>query len=422
VQLSALPETGLVDEPVAWRVDGVPTGERVRLRITTTDATGREWRSDGSYRAGDDGVLEVADPDTPWTMMAPVDTTAVPVTFTAPDDAWVATAVAASAGDEATTTVHRVYARGVARRELSGERWRLRCYEPSGASLLPAVLLVPGSTGVAALAPTAALLASRGHATAVLAYVEEPGLPASMREIPVEIVAEAARAFTALDTVDGDRLVVWAVSVGTGLVLSALSSSFPLPLRGVVVVSPTDVVWQALGAGGPPPKASSLSRDAQEVPWLRMHGERLLGQVLTHVVTARLPGRPRSTAMRLRPAYDRSKDDPGTVSAAAIPVEQIDAPLLLVAGTADAMWPSVTMAQSIVDRRREHGVGDGDELVVLPDAGHFMRPPATPTTVDRTADLVSGGSPEGVARGQRTAWTRALAFLNRVFEPAPLGE
>ena len=426
MQLTALPQVGLVDEPVEWLVEGVESGLSVRLRLSGTDAAGRDWRSEGHYRVGADGKLEIADTDDPWTTMRLVDTDGPEATFTSPEETWTCHALATSAESEASTTVDRLYRREVARQELTGRGWRLWCYEPSprpeGSAPVPAVLIVSGSTGMAAMAPTAALLASRGYASAVLGYVQQPGLPDSMRAIPVEILADASDAFTALDAVDPRRLVVWSVSVGTGLALSALSDAFPRPVRGVVAVSPTDVVWQALGAGGPPPKASSLSRDSQELPWVRMHGERLVGQLLFHAFRRRLPGRRRSTAMRLYPAFDRTKDDPTAVAAAAIPVERIAAPMLLIAGTGDAMWPSPAMARSIVERRREHGVGQDDELLVLPDAGHFIRPPATPTTVDHTIDLVSGGTPEGTAHGQRTAWTAALAFLDRVTRPTTVGE
>ena len=96
---------------------------------------------------------------------------------------------------------------------------------------------------------------------------------------------------------------------------------------------------------------------------------------------------------------------------AAIPVERIDAPMLLIAGEADAMWPSVSMAAALAARR---GHRPTDRVLVLPGTGHFVSPPATPTTVDRNADLVSGGTPEATAHGQRAAWNAALTFLRDV--------
>jgi BAAT / Acyl-CoA thioester hydrolase C terminal len=66
----------------------------------------------------------------------------------------------------------------------------------------------------------------------------------------------------------------------------------------------------------------------------------------------------------------------------------------------------------LTERRRMHGVGD-DRLLLLPGAGHLLRPPVTPTTVDRNDALVSGGTPHGTARGQRAAWDANLEFLAR---------
>ena len=404
--LDAEPADGLVDEPVTWRVQGVPVGAAVRLAISGVDAAGRQWRSDGKYPVGDDGCLVVEDPDRPWWSMT---TDARPaVRFTDPVDEWVCTAEASCGSDTARTTMRRRYANDRPVRQLSGDRWRLSVWPASARA--PGVLIVPGSTGIAPIAPRAALLASHGYTTAVLGYMDEPGLPQSMKQIPVEVVIEAAEAFGALDEVDGDRIVVWAGSVATHLALSALSGPNPPPVRGVVAISPSDVVWQALGHDGPPPKASSLTRAGVDLPWVPMRGERIIGQVLKHALLRRLPGgASRSTALRLTAAYtDRNV---ARAAEAAIPVERIDAPMLLIAGDSDVMWPSVSMAAGLAARR---GHRTTDRLLVLPGTGHYVMSPATPTTVDRDADLVSGGTPEATAHGQRAAWDTALAFLQDV--------
>ena len=85
--------------------------------------------------------------------------------------------------------------------------------------------------------------------------------------------------------------------------------------------------------------------------------------------------------------------------------------MLLIAGDADEMWPSVSMAAALAARRKHRST---DRLLVLPGTGHFVAQPASPTTVDRNADLVSGGTPEATARGQRAAWDATLAFLRDV--------
>ena len=146
---------------------------------------------------------------------------------------------------------------------------------------------------------------------------------------------------------------------------------------------------------------------------MRIRGDKLIGQMVRSALARRLTRRPRSSALRLLPAFAAALARPDAVAPALLPVERIPAPLLAVAGTDDAMWPSELMARALIERRRVHGVGGVDELVLLPGAGHFVRPPVTPTTVDRTDTLISGGSPRATAQGQRTAWDATLRFLRQ---------
>jgi BAAT / Acyl-CoA thioester hydrolase C terminal len=75
------------------------------------------------------------------------------------------------------------------------------------------------------------------------------------------------------------------------------------------------------------------------------------------------------------------------------------------------MWPAAMMAKALIDRRRDRGRHDADHVLVLAGAGHFIRPPITPTTVDRNDALIAGGTPDGSARAQRIAWDTTLDFL-----------
>lgn len=103
---------------------------------------------------------------------------------------------------------------------------------------------------------------------------------------------------------------------------------------------------------------------------------------------------------------------PVTLTVSGTDADVIDAPVLLIAGSDDQMWPSETMARAIAARRDAYG-HQHDLLVTLADTGHFIRPPGSPTTVDRSADLISGGSPPGIAAGERLAWEVTRAFLDR---------
>jgi dienelactone hydrolase len=410
----------LVVEPQSGRVDTVPRvlvgGVRgpVRLEVATTDAAGHRWESSGTYPVGADGALVFDDAERPWWDMTFADAGAVPVAFTAPDTELryeVRVSADGAPPGTAVADVRRRWGPGGGAEDVRGDGFVLQIYRPNGApGEAPSVVVVPGSTGVSAMAPAAALLASHGYVAAVLGYMQEPGLPSTFRQIPIEAILAGLRAFAALPGVDPTRVGVLAVSVGTAAVLAALSGSDGPPVGGVVVVSPTHVVWQAQ-AEGPPPKASMLTRDGRDLPYVRIRAERLIGQILRTQLARRFSRRPRSAALELLPAFRAGLSAADAVGNAAIPVERIAAPMLAVAGEADAMWPSAAMARALLDRRREQGGTSHDRLLLLPDAGHFLRAPVTPTTVDRNESLVSGGTPEGTARGQRTAWDAMLRFF-----------
>ena len=142
-----------------------------------------------------------------------------------------------------------------------------------------------------------------------------------------------------------------------------------------------------------------------------MHGERLLPEMVKHALLDRFSRHPRPHALHMLPAYAPSLRKKVEVEGASIPVERIECPLLLLSGEDDQVWPAAEMAEAIAERRRDAGVGARDSILVFPDAGHFLRPPITPTTVPWTDELVSGGSAEGNARAQAEGWNAILSFL-----------
>ena len=71
------------------------------------------------------------------------------------------------------------------------------------------------------------------------------------------------------------------------------------------------------------------------------------------------------------------------------------------------MWPSVEMADQLLDRRARAE----DRLLAFPEAGHLLRPPVIPTTVPWSDTLFSGGSAAGNARAQAEGWQATLDFL-----------
>ncbi|HEX3564371.1 MAG TPA: acyl-CoA thioester hydrolase/BAAT C-terminal domain-containing protein [Acidimicrobiales bacterium] len=355
------------------------------------------------------GVNGNTDQSEPWWSMEFASEGIPPVAFTAPPDQLEYQLRAEAGHQVAAAVATRRWLAGAVRGEtVVGDGYRLTTFAPHGGQDHPGVLIVPGSVGAAALEPMAALLASHGCATAVLAYIQEPGLPSSLREVPIEALAAGYRAFAASSAVTTDRIAVVAASVATGGTLAMLAHTSDIHPRGLVAISPTHVVWQALGDGGPPPKASSWTLAGAPLPWTPMRGERLLPQMIDHALFDHFRRHPRPKALHLLAAYAAGLSGGTADDPAALAVEQIRCPLLLLSGQDDQMWPSVTMANSIMARRDR----TDDQHLSFADAGHFFRPPFTPTTVPWNDSLFSGGTAAGNARAQDEGWQAILNFLN----------
>lgn len=413
VSLQVDPVAGPIDSHTVFRVHGVAPGLPVHLDIATIDADGHHWVSHQDYDIDKQGRLRIEDADRPWWNMTFVDENRPAVTFAASDDGLDYRVSVHALEGSSSATVRRTWGGNAVRHDLAGDGWRLRIYLPdSDEDVSPGVIVVPGTTGSRSSAPTAALLASHGYVSAVLVYMAEPGLPDHFQGIPVEAISSAMAAFAEHEHVDADRIGVYCASVGVSVALAALAYTPSITVRGVIAVAPSHVVLQAL-ADGQPPKASSLTLRGEPLPYMPIRADKLIGQMIKTAVGRVFASTPTSRALKLRPAYEAGLRDSEAVAAATIPAERIDAPMLVVAGGADESYPADRMARALIARHDR----DTDRLLILPNAGHFLRPPATPTTVDRNDSIVSGGTPAGTAKGQRRLWTDTLNFLETTLRP-----
>jgi pimeloyl-ACP methyl ester carboxylesterase len=106
------------------------------------------------------------------------------------------------------------------------------------------------------------------------------------------------------------------------------------------------------------------------------------------------------------------------IERAAIQVEHIDGPILLVSGGDDHVWPAAEMSEAIVARLKQRAFGHPVEHRNYPHAGHVLRYPYLPTTVRRSqnrhlrnARFSFGGNAPANAEAQSDSWSHTIAFL-----------
>lgn len=254
----------------------------------------------------------------------------------------------------------------------------------------PALLLLHGSEGERR-DKLAARFAVAGISTLAIKYFGANGCPASLVEVPLEIVEGAA---TWLADTTGCPVAVAGHSKGAELSLLA-ASILPFSFAGVIGWAPSCVAWYSLDHGGPRGyERSSWAHARTPVPFVPY-------------LTSAMPGRsPRGTV--LRPCYEVALDTlDSDVARAAISIER-GCVALLVSGRDDELWPSTRMAESLVRRARERG-GAEVQHIAYDGVGHMITPDHAGATGHGQIDF--GGEPERDVRAAEDAFDRCLAFL-----------
>ena len=114
------------------------------------------------------------------------------------------------------------------------------------------------------------------------------------------------------------------------------------------------------------------------------------------------------------------------VAAAAIPVERIHGPIMLISSGDDHLWPAEEMSEAIVARLKQHSFAHRVEHLHYPNAGHMLRYPYLPTTARasrnphlRNARYSFGGTAPATRKRKQTPGAARSHSLNQASRRAP---
>jgi dienelactone hydrolase len=322
----AAPGAGVFDEPVHIVVAHVGADRELTVRLQSVDATGALFRARATFRSNAAGRVDLAseqasgggfyagvNPMGLIEAMQPASGGTVPYHWKGAQpqrfDITVSegTSRVASGG-----FTRREFAPGVSVRAepiaatgFYGQFWA----PPAGTPRHPAVLEFGGSEGGLHGQLVGAALASAGYPTLDIAYFGEPGLPATLTDIPLEYFARALRWLAGQPQVLKGQTYVMGGSRGSEAAL-LLGAHYPTLVHGVIASSPSDVSFRSY------PRTGSAA-------WT-LHGRAV----------------PYSRGL---PSPNVPVDDP----AATIPVQDIRGPVFLDCGTDDQVWSSCASALSI---------------------------------------------------------------------------
>lgn len=439
------PNPAFVDEDARVCVHGLPVSALISIHAATEDDQGRRWISEARFRADSAGVTDasaheslggsyagVAPMGLFWSMesaavsadgnssFAKSSTEADRVEFEAELDGRVIARANLARNFLAPGTVTRdlkipsdgedLGARaGAEAGSSAGETTVGRLFIPPGRGPHPVVIVLSGSGGGFDL-DKAAVLSRHGFATLALAYFGIAPLPTWLHRIPLEYFEAALTWLYAQPEIDSARIGILGISRGAELAL-LLGSTFP-QIRAIVACAPSSVAWAASGRDKSTGEIIPCwTWRGKPVPFAPLPLRGFMWRSAFPVVALKRPVMFRNlfrAGLRNREAVER----------AAIPVEKIHGPILLISGGDDHLWPAAEMSEAIVARLRRNGGAYAAEHLHFARAGHMLRYPHLPVTARdsrnkhlRGARFSFGGTPSADAEAQTQAWHRAIGFL-----------
>ncbi|MCK7636567.1 acyl-CoA thioester hydrolase/BAAT C-terminal domain-containing protein [Corynebacterium pygosceleis] len=399
--LDVPPVTGISD-PFPVRVSDVPPGGAVRVSVRATDAAGDLWSSTTEFTADGDGYVDTGSALPGAAEWSPANSLG-PLWTLRPDHGSSGHVFALEPGGGIALDV-RVRARGAAlgagASRTVGRRARevddlpvpgapgARLFVPADGVARPGVVLLGGAEG-GVPAAAAAELADQGWSALALDW-----FPGGSRGVDVGEIRRALLSFVRHPSVSGDRLAL--IGRGRGAELALILAVAEPDLVGPVTAhSPSDIRTTDPHAD---PTATTYLGDAgpaRDLP--APEKDSALGRLRARFRPAVSRG-----PLELADYYARARRRAGeeAVAAARIPVERIRGPLLVSAGTDDAVWDSRTMAETLAHRAAETGIDAYG--IVHQGAGHGVGWPFTPAGVP-VPDTIAAYGGTVLLGGDRTS-------------------
>jgi dipeptidyl aminopeptidase/acylaminoacyl peptidase len=197
---------------------------------------------------------------------------------------------------------------------------------------------------------------AQGYAFLAVGYFGLENTPADLDRIALEAISAAIRDAAARPEVADGCAILLGGSKGAELAL-ALAANDPT-IDAVVALSPSDTVFPAHTQAM---TTSSWALDGKPLPFAPMPWSATLDLVRGNILGV----------------MERILANETAAAAAAIPVERIGGPILLVSSTHDEMWPASRMARRMIARLdasgfphlHEHVEVEGDHAAVVDDFG-----------------------------------------------------
>lgn len=275
-------------------------------------------------------------------------------------------------------------------------------YRPAATKPTPALIVLGGSEGgIQAASAVGAGFTKHGYAVLALAYFMDDGLPQTLENIPLEYFDAAADWLKAQPGIDPDAIGVIGGSRGSEAAL--LMASRRPDIKAAAAFAPSGIVWQGLNFSNPMSMGPAWTAGGTALPFLVPDG------------MAYRPG------AAMKPMFNNVMDQAMKRPDTNIPVEEINGPVLLVSGKADALWPSFEMSERVVARLKEKNFSHSVQHLSYDSAGHmvFMGDPSSPNAASMARAPISpmlGGTGEANMAAWKDNWLKVVAFFDKALK------
>jgi len=419
--LTATPQNALIDEPVQIRLSGCKPNQTILIRARCKDGDCNPFESHAVFQSDEQGIVDLkkqkpisgtyktVDPMGLFWSMKLNDPTKHAL-FIKTKSSPIIVKVTVEIDEEiiAEIDISRSFAApSIIKTNVDEQGLIGVLYQPNNPGPFPAVIILSGSDG-GMRENAAALLASHGYAAFALAYFGIEDVPRDLINIPLEYFETAIKWLQQCPTINHDQIGVIGFSRGGELAL-LLGTLFPA-IKAVVAGSPSSHIFAGLRdfmATSEP----AWTYQNKPLPYLKPKNS--FSSIISYF-TKWLTRKPISNLS----VFHKALKDRKNLDEAQIPVEQIQAPIMLISGGDDQLWPSSLFGNMVMDRLNKKNHPYPNIHLHYEKAGHFLCFPFTfpfmPPEIllsNGPFTMTFGGNAHANAQAAVDSWPKILTFL-----------
>lgn len=407
----------MIDDPISIKVMTSEPGQQVRISMELADEEGKMFRSWADFLSDQigridldtakplNGTYEHADGAGLLWSMVRKETKQDDYFIKKTDEDLEATIYVT--GDEEILAAEKVTLQfkhdGVEALEMKHPELKGDLYSPAGEGAYPSIMILSGSDGGNA-AHAAAYLAHKGYLVLALSYFNDEGLNEHLENIDLNYFKEATAYLSNHEKSNGRvNLIGYSKGAELALLLGQTFNSY----QSIISGAGSNYITSGMKGGifAPVP---GWTLDGEALPYLKMKFpvSFMFSTIKNYI--------------KKRPFYflDIWKKSLNGKKAAdhKIDVAGIDAPLLIISGGEDKLWPSTSFSTEMEKERNN----DADRYLDYPGAGHFISFPYSfnqlPANIHMNVDgmiIDFGGIKRENAYAAEESLEEILDFLKR---------